>query len=73
MSLGYNGKHTERIFILGRKFQAINLADYRNILLVDDPADTGLSIIKAVEELRKSAPDSMIKTCSYYVISLSTI
>ena len=71
MSLGYNDKHTERLFIPGRKFQAINLADYRNILLVDDSADTGSSIIKAVDELRKFAPDSVIKTCCYCVISLS--
>lgn len=67
----FNDKHTERIFIPGTKLQALNLADYRNILLVDDSADTGSSIVKAVQELRALAPESVIKTCCYCVIYLS--
>ena len=67
----FNDKHTERIFIPGRKFQRINLRDYKKILIVDDSADTGLSLLKAKHEIQKLTPESEIKIFCYCVISLS--
>ena len=67
----FNDKHTERIFIPGMKFQRINLRDYKRILIVDDSADTGLSLLKAKQEIQRLAPDSEIKIFCYCVISLS--
>lgn len=67
----FNDKHTERTLIPGRKFERINLAYYKKILIVDDSADTGLSIMKAKQEIEKLAPESEIKIFCYCVISLS--
>lgn len=67
----FNDKHTERILIPGRKLQRINLADYKRILIIDDSADTGLSIMKAKQEIERLAPESKIKIFCYCVISLS--
>ncbi len=70
LGFGYNDKHSDRVLTYGRKFLPDDLAKYKNILLVDDSADTGFTVIKAEHEIQRLAPESQIKVCCYCVLSM---
>lgn len=64
----YNDRNNEREAVVGRKFLDINWEKYKNVLLVDDSADTGWSLLKAKEIVEKNAGNVNVKTMCYCVM-----
>ena len=68
---GYHNKNSKREIKITEKFKHIDFSKYKKILIVDDSVDTGWSIRKVVELLRKTAAHCEVKIASYCVITMS--
>lgn len=71
--LGYKAheEDSDREVIVGKALQGLDMAKYHRILVVDDSVDTGWSMLRALDYLRKAAGESEIRVASYCVIDFS--
>lgn len=68
---GYHNKNNEREVRITKRFEDLDFSKYQRILLVDDSIDTGWSIQRVLELLRKKAAHCEIKIAGYCVIGMS--
>ena len=68
---GYQETNSEREVKISERYQRLDWSKYKKILLVDDSADTGFSLIAAQNAIKASAPESEVRTACYCVIDIS--
>ena len=68
---GYQEENSEREVKRSGRYISTDWGKYKNILLVDDSADTGFSLIAAQDAIKESAPGSELRTACYCVIDIS--
>lgn len=49
----------------------INLKDFKNILIVDDSVDTGMSMIAVINKIKELNPNAVLKTAALNILANS--
>ena len=65
----YHKTHGERnVKLLNTE---INLKDFKNILIVDDSVDTGMSMIAVINKIKELNPNAVLKTAALNILDNS--